>query len=125
MINVANHNKTEIKALFRKLALEEKYNLKQIDEVFAKMQNEMSVHLKNYSDEEKLSFYLNYFNLKLLHEMLFNRLVHENKFFPKNSKEWMEFLASVKFRLFGVNLDLWELDSSIIRLFIVNLIYFI
>lgn len=82
------------------------------------MENEKSVHLKNYTDEEKISFYLNYFNLKLLHEILFNRLTNENKIFPKNSKEWMEFLSSVKFRLFGVNLDLWELDSTVIRLFL-------
>jgi len=75
----------------------------------------MSVHSKNYSDEEKLSFYLNFFNLKLLHELLFKRLVSGNKSFPKNSKKWMEFLTSVKFRLFGLNLDLWELDSCIIR----------
>ena len=125
LINVTNHNKSEIRLLFQKLANEEKYNIKQIDEVFAHMENEMSVHLKNYSDEEKLSFYLNFFNLKLLHEILFNRLTNENKAFPKNSKEWMEFLSSIKFRLFGVNLDLWEFDSTIIRFFIYIYIYYL
>jgi hypothetical protein len=120
LINVTNHNKIEIRHLFQKLANEEKYNLKQIDEVFSSMENETSVHHKDYSDDEKLCFYLNFFNLKLLHEMLFNRLTNESKTFPKNSKEWMEFLSSVKFRLFGLNLNLWEFDSTIIRYHILN-----
>lgn len=49
--------------------------------------------------------------------MLFNRLVSENKTFPKTSKEWIDFLSASNFRLFGIEMNLWELDSVIIRLF--------
>lgn len=114
---MTNPNKLEIRRLFKKLANEEKHNLKQIDEVFCSMENDTTVHFKEYSDEDKLCFYLNFFNLKLLHEMLFYHLTNETKAFPKNSREWMEFLSSVKFRLFGLNLNLWEFDSTIIRFF--------
>lgn len=116
IVNVnGTQSKTEIGNLLKKLANEQKYNLKQIDDVFSKLSKDLTVHTKPYSDEEKLCFYLNFFNLKLLHEMLFNRLTNEMKTFPKTSKEWIEFLSSIDFGLFGMKLNLWEFDSIIIR----------
>lgn len=79
------------------------------------MEDDLTVHSRVYTDNEKLCFYINFFNLKLMNELFFNHLSEEKKIFPQKSDDWIQFLSSVRFRLFGYELNLIDLDFSIIR----------
>lgn len=66
---------------------------------------------KNYSDDEKLCFAINYFNFRLLHQILSK----ESKI-PKDYCEWRELVDRIRFVLFGYKeMPLFWLDQAVIR----------
>lgn len=91
-----------------------KIELNLIEEMFKKLAIEEKVHKEKYKDEEKIIFYLNFFNLKILHEVFFSYYI-KNKKLPKNNNEWRIFLNKISFKLFGLDLNLWNFEISIIR----------
>ena len=85
--------------------------LSETDQYFKKLENPTIIQNQHYSDDEKLCFHLNYFNLKLLHHILFK----ESRF-PKSYSEWKEFIVNTKFILFGYRQrSLFWLDQVVIR----------
>lgn len=101
-----------------KIKQEYRSDIKNIEEVFLQLSELTSVHNKMYSDSEKLIFALNFFNLKLIHQLLFHFLVEENHFFPSSPYQWLDFCEKLKFKLFGIDMSLLDLDISVIRLFL-------
>ena len=64
-----------------------------------------------YSDDEKLCFCLNYFNFRLMHQLLF-----KEKKFPKQYSDWRELVNQTKFILFGYpEKPIYWLDQAVIR----------
>ena len=64
-----------------------------------------------YSDDEKLCFCLNFFNFKLLHQLLF-----KESSFPKEYCHWRQLVDKTKFILFGYQeMPLFWLDQAVIR----------
>ena len=113
-INNSNHNKTRLKSIFLKIKKEELHTIKELEQVFFDLEAENHIHEKNYNDNSKLSFYINYFNLKIMHELFFRRLA-EGRVFPPKLDDWIKFLSNVEFKLFGIQINLMDLYFSIIR----------
>lgn len=91
-----------------------KRELANIDKMFDSYANIQSVHEKKYSDEEKMAFYLNFFNIRLMHQMFFGTVMGR-KMPPGDRKEWRKWMKENEFRLFGVEMSLWDLEISVIR----------
>ena len=90
--------------------------IKAIDDVFKLLEHNTKVHSKNYSDDAKLCFYLNYFNLRFLHELLFKFLIDEKNSFPTNINKWLDFFNKYgKITLLGEKFTLLEFDLMVIR----------
>lgn len=90
-------------------------DVKNLEEVFLQLADLSSVHHKDYQDNEKLVFFINFFNLKLLHHLLFHHLCEENQEFPASPYHWLDFCEKLRFKLFGLDFSLLDMDISVIR----------
>ena len=107
--------KKQIAKTLEKIKKEYKSDIKTLEDVFLSLEKMITVHEINYSDSEKLIFSINFFNLKLIHHLLFHYLIDENKEFPSSPYNWLDFCEKLKFKLFGVDFSLLDLDISVIR----------
>ena len=88
--------------------------LVETDKFFKKLENPSLIqNQQQYSDDEKLCFCVNFFNLQLLHQILFKEK------FPKCYTEWRGLINKIKFVLFGYKKkSLFWLDRVVIRFYI-------
>lgn len=107
--------KRQIAKELRKIKKEFKADIKNLEEVFSQLSDMTSVHKKDFNDSEKLIFAINFFNLKLLHHLLFNHLTEDSLEFPSSPYHWLDFCEKLKFRLLGLDFCLLDLDISVIR----------
>ena len=98
-----------------KIKQEYKSDIKNLEEVFLNLQDLTSVHKKHYTDNEKLIFSINFFNLKLIHYLFFHFLIDPTQDFPSSPYHWLDFCEKLKFKLFGLDFSLLDLDISVIR----------
>jgi len=112
------HKKKQISKILNKIKQEFKFDIKNMEEVFSQLENPTNVHKRLFTDNEKLVFAINFFNLKLIHYLLFHFLIDENNVFPASPYHWLDFCEKLKFKLLGLEFSLLDLDISVIRFFI-------
>ena len=109
------HKKKQISKILCKIKQEFKSDIKNVEEVFTQLEKPNNVHKRPYGDNEKLLFAINFFNLKLIHYLLFHFLIDENNAFPNSPYQWLDFCEKLKFKLLGLEFSLLDLDISVIR----------
>lgn len=107
--------KKQIARLLAKIRQDYKSDIRHIEEVFSQLESPNNVHKRPFTDYEKLLFAINFFNLRLLHSLLFQFLPEEGNAFPGSPYNWLDFCEKLRFKLFGLEFSLLDLDISVIR----------
>jgi Protein of unknown function, DUF547 len=87
-----------------------------MDNVFGLLEQSSILQNRIYSDEAKLCFFLNYYNMRLLHELLFKFLIDEKNSFPNSINKWLDFFnKNGRITLLGERFSLLEFDLIVLR----------
>ena len=112
---INSYNQKQISQFFRQLKKNASTELQDIERYFKSLEAPLSKEDKHeYSNIEKLSLYINFYNLKLTTELLFKHIAEDNPY-PENANAWLEFLQKIRFRLLGTDMHLLDFEFSVLR----------
>lgn len=111
-INLSKKNSEFIKFLTR-INSENEIEIKLMDDYFTILEDSLDPFYF-LQDDDKLLIFLNYFNIKICHQLLFK--YWKEKSYPSTNLDWMKFLISTKFKLFGFDsFSLYTFDLLVLR----------
>lgn len=111
-INLSKKN-SEFMKFLTKINKENEIEIKLMDDYFSILEHPLNSFF-SLQDDDKLIIFLNFFNIKVCHQLLFK--YWKGKPYPTRNLDWMKFLTSTKFTLFGFDsFSLYTFDLIVLR----------
>ena len=112
-INKYQFKNPSIPIIFKKILKNHLETLNIFENFFTKI--EKMDPIRSFYDQEKLCFYINFFNFILLYKLFFQYIAKKDNLFPYTPQKWIKFLDETKFIIFKEKYSLLTFEVSVIR----------